>query len=141
MKRIDTHYFSLNVKPMPSSSLGILMVYLTFPLPGHQMDAFLAHAFPRPILNSTAFIHTQISAAVLLVSEARDLFVEKRDSTDCKAIQPGWSVCPADVAILRRGETCISGAFSDEERAENYCRVEVLDDSSTCCHPLRRIMD
>ncbi|XP_037794640.1 uncharacterized protein LOC119590003 [Penaeus monodon] len=63
-------------------------------------------------------------------SEARDLFVEKRDLIDCKAIQPGWSVCPADAALLRRGEvtTCISAAFVDEEEAENYCRYEVLDD-------------
>jgi len=124
-ENLHTYYFSLNVKLMPGSSLGNLMVYLTFPLPGHQMDAFLVHAFPRPILNSTAFIHTQISAAVLLVSEARDLFVEKRDLIDCKAIQPGWSVCPADAALLRRGQvtTCISPAFSTRRKQKTAAEM------------------
>jgi len=102
----NLHTFFSHLKLMPGSSMGNCMVYLAFPLPGHQMDAFRDHAFPIFILNSTAYIHTQISAAVL-VSEARDLFMEKTDLIDCPEIQPGWGVCrccpPATRPGLRRG--------------------------------------
>lgn len=35
-----------------------------FPQPGHQMEVFLLHPFPRLLLNSTVFIHVQIPACL-----------------------------------------------------------------------------
>lgn len=65
------------------------MVYLAFLLPGHGW--MLSWSLLSPdILNSTTFIHTHISAAVL-VSEARDLFEENTDLINCTESQPGWS--------------------------------------------------
>lgn len=123
MKRTYT-YFSTHLKLIPGSSLGDLMVS-DFLLPGHQMDAFLVHAFPRPILNSPVFIQTQISAAVL-VPEARDLLVEERDLIDCKEIQPGWSVYPADTALVAKSILVFQRPSSTRRKLKTTAEVTTL---------------
>lgn len=118
MKRTYT-YFSTHLKLIPGS-LGDLMVS-DFLLPGHQMDAFLVHAFPKSILNSQGFYpNPDICRCTCFrgkgpVSGGERPHRLQRDSAGMECLSSRY--CP-------RGEvnTCISAAFFDEEEAENYCR-------------------